>query len=999
MLTTLAVAALGQDAVSPCRVEAGAAGVALVSPDFVFHLGTTDGLRAESWENRLTAQRLLLAGAELEVDLGAPGGPLVAPVWSEVVLELSTAGQAGEAVFRLTSSQPPFVARVTYRWTAAVPVLHKVVELTQAGPETVTLLNVRLGTYRVDTAIADREQGFPAYLGGQCFLSLAHPAGWAMAKEGLLVLQQHPGVRLEAGSRFSTMEAVYGVAAAGAAREAFLRQVRSRMRRVQRGHDRPYAIFEPFGARSDGNFDETEAFVLDMVTKVGEGQRESDCRFDLFSIDFWVDHKGDLKRCNPERFPRGLEPILQELKALGIAPGLWIDSSGEAWSIGGNPAVQACLNYDLDRPETVQQGSWGRASFCRATEPIRSLYTEAFREHIRERGVRMLKFDNLATTCCNPRHDHLPGLYSTEPIVNAVIEFLQALDAESPDVFLMLYWGYRSPWWLLYGDTLFDSGIGIEAASPSIFPAPYARDSITQKLDQAQRVAADVPVLGKDSLGVWLSDWWWNSQVGKQRWQEGFIMDLCRGSLLAQPWSDSAWLSPPERRQMATFIGLLKARPECFGNPRFILGDPGQVGPYGYCCTDGRRAFLALNNAGWDDRVLTLELNAAWGLPDDGAWDLVRWYPEPARLRGPAAACGPRVSLALRPFEVMLIEVIPAGSAPSLPRPLAVQPIPTAFAESSQRLDLNATLEVSAPLAAAATVWTPVEVLAASAVAGTVLTVQPDGSILASGASPDRDTYTIRARSRLTGLITGVRLEALPDPSLPGNGPGRAANGNFSLLEFRLARTPAEAPAALLPVPLTHALASYEQQSHGGWPVAAAIDGIPKTGWSIDPHEGRQHEAVFELATPVDTAAGSLLTFSLEMGDRQHTVGRFRLAVTTAPQPLPKPVPSGADKAIIEGQVPASTSGGLLVVSARLGDGPHPPEPSNIGTYFTHQGFVDEQPATWTAVLGTATYPSSWQAWRLEVAPSATPRRFRLVVESSLKLAVPEALAAYYLPR
>ena len=38
--------------------------------------------------------------------------------------------------------------------------------------------------------------------------------------------------------------------------------------------------------------------------------------------------------------------------------------------------------------------------------------------------------------------------------MNALIEFLHALDAECPDVFLMLYWGYRSPWWLLHADTL-----------------------------------------------------------------------------------------------------------------------------------------------------------------------------------------------------------------------------------------------------------------------------------------------------------------------------------------------------------------------------------------------------------------------------------------------------------------------------------------------------------------------------------------------------------------
>ena len=92
---------------------------------------------------------------------------------------------------------------------------------------------------------------------------------------------------------------------------------------------------------------------------------------------------------------------------------------------------------------------FNRRSLCRATEPIKSMYTEAFRYHIRENGVRLLKFDNFATVCMNPSHEHLPGIYSTEPIENAAIEFLRALDAECPDVFLMLYWGYSSPWWLL----------------------------------------------------------------------------------------------------------------------------------------------------------------------------------------------------------------------------------------------------------------------------------------------------------------------------------------------------------------------------------------------------------------------------------------------------------------------------------------------------------------------------------------------------------------------
>jgi len=68
-------------------------------------------------------------------------------------------------------------------------------------------------------------------------------------------------------------------------------------------------------------------------------------------------------------------------------------------------------------------------------------------------------------------------------------------------------------------------------------------------------------------------------------------MDMCRGSMLAQPWSDASWLSPDERKQMAEFIALLKGQPGCFRNSRFVLGNPWKGEPYGYVCSNGKRAF------------------------------------------------------------------------------------------------------------------------------------------------------------------------------------------------------------------------------------------------------------------------------------------------------------------------------------------------------------------------------------------------------------------------
>lgn len=991
-----------------CRVVQQEERVDLCSPFFVFHLDTSAGLRAVAWENRLTGRKLSLGGGpELEFDIGLPEKPLQTPQLDVSEVEVKGQGEAGEVVVQLTAKEPALSAIVTYRWDAKEPVLRKSVTIRNDGDRAWNrLLNVRLGRYDAgNVQVVDKpaggtysvaaprafpaagsshvERGFPVYAADEFFFALAHPAGAAEGSGGKVLLRQYPGVRVEPGEAFPCMEAVYGVAQAGAARQAFTAHLRSRMRRVVRGHDKPYAIFEPFGARPDGDFNESEEFLLDNIAKVAQGQRESGCHFDLYSVDFWVDYRGTLKECDPKRFPNGLKPMRQELGKLGTALGLWIDGSMEGWSIGGNPSpeVQACMNYDLQKPETVQQVQLGRRAFCRAAEPIRSMYTEAFRHHIRANGVRLLKFDNTGCVCVNPKHGHLTGLYSTEAIDDALIDFFRALDTECPDVFLMLYWGYKSPWWLLYGDTLFDSGIGIEAASPSDQPTPYVRDGITQKLDQAQWVANEnLPPLGKDSLGVWLSDWPWNSQVGKERWEGGFVMDLCRGSLLAQPWSDTPWLSPPERKQMAEFIALLKAQPGCFGNSRFILGDPHKNEPYGYCCTDGTRAFLALDNCCWKDSVLKLELNAAWGLPDGRAWDLYRWYPDPARLTGQEGTFGNTASIALRPFEIVLLEVVPHGQAPTLDRRFPSKPIPVAFAEPSRSLDLEVEEIRREKTRDAETTWTVVDPVRFTSAGGATLRKLPDGSILAGGENPSPDTYTITAQTELTG-ITGFRLEVMPDPSLPGGGPGRAVNGNLALDEFRVTASPRSAQAEAVPVRLRNPAASFSQETHGGWPVSAALDGDPKTGWSIDPLEGKPHVAVFETDKPVGFAGGTTLQFVIQQGfPPDHNLGRLRLAATTAKPPLPSPAPSGPRLLLVKGDVPPCAAGGLLVVTVEMARAGQPMRVGGPGKFLSARGTLAGQTVSWKPVVGTATYPCCWQGWRIAVEPSAQTQPFEATI-------------------
>jgi hypothetical protein len=178
------------------------------------------------------------------------------------------------------------------------------------------------------------------------------------------------------------------------------------------------------------------------------------------------------------------------------------------------------------------------------------------------------------------------------------------------------------------------------------------------------------------------------------------------------------------------------------------------------------------------------------------------------------------------------------------------------------------------------TIWSTMVPVRATATGGATLTIRSDRSILASGTNPNGSVYTLVFVTPLSGL-TGLRIDALSDASLPGSGPGRSSSGNFVLTELVADASALPAPSS---VSLTNATATASQTSYS---VAEAINGVTtgtNEGWAIDVGGSIVAQtAAFETSTTTAAATnGSFVRATLQFTTLDtYYVGRFRIAGTT----------------------------------------------------------------------------------------------------------------------
>ncbi len=198
-------------------------------------------------------------------------------------------------------------------------------------------------------------------------------------------------------------------------------------------------------------------------------------------------------------------------------------------------------------------------------------------------------------------------------------------------------------------------------------------------------------------------------------------------------------------------------------------------------------------------------------------------------------------------------------------------------------------------------------------------TVLADRSILTLGHRTISGDVHFFAEPRIEN-VTGLRLEILKHDDLPFGGPGRSFRGTWALSEWVVeAKRPGSNQWERLK--LVQPTADFEEPVAGmepEWanrssdkdnrrlrgPVAFMVDGDDRTAWRADRGRGRRNAesvAVAQFEKPLTLPPGTKLKIALvtnhggdDNGPKNTQIGRFRVALTTSPDPRSPRIPYAA---------------------------------------------------------------------------------------------------------
>ena len=220
--------------------------------------------------------------------------------------------------------------------------------------------------------------------------------------------------------------------------------------------------------------------------------------------------------------------------------------------------------------------------------------------------------------------------------------------------------------------------------------------------------------------------------------------------------------------------------------------------------------------------------------------------------------------------------------------------------------------------------WTTAVPTVATSREGATMQVLEDGSVLATGENPADDMVSVTYLLP-EGSHDALLIEALPHETLPGDGTGRAPNGNAILSGVTVEAVSVKDPERRAPVPLIWAWADHEQPD-GDFRITNALRPDDGRVWAAQSHAvPGPRTFVFLAAEPFGFEGGTRLVvrYGFESPYAQHAIGRTRLQVGAASDSVRASLPVANTDWYIVGPYP-TTDGTEAYNTAYGPEGPGP---------------------------------------------------------------------------
>lgn len=577
---------------------------------------------------------------------------------------ISVVGEKASVEMKYASTTHGLTMEITYWIDENEITLQKQIKIQNIGTKSKDLLELDILQLKNNHSMTPGGMGVPLILDGEIFCGIKHPAGVSTSNGNSLLLRTFPGRKLDLEQVYESKIAIFGVGEKDGGQSAFVDYIEKNGPRKRE----LIQTFNSYGIYDVASIEDptymTEGLIQESLEHL-ETLQSRGVSFDYYYLDTgWNDPKGNLIDFDPVNFPNGPGDVFEKIDKLGMKVGLWTSPAGgpAAFYPGVfNPLLAPCGT--LPKLLATDAKTY-RGVLCIAATPWKQMLRDALHFHVRVNGVTGFKFDGNEFFCTNNQHEHFSGKYALELLIDTMLEILESLREVCPEIMYMFYWNIRSPWWLLHGDTIYERGILMEGSTPSDFPTRILRQSITLSYDQAVEHAWDlVPLACGDSLGVWISEWRWANYIKREGWQDAWVMEIARGSLLYQLWGNLSFFNDSDFDFLEFIAKWLSDKSFMLQYPKRIFGDPWKAETYGYSYFDGENGAIFIYNPSFDNRVVDLTLANQLdllGTNEVKIYEITEVYscegpnldPLPLHLSG-----SEQYDLMLEPFEVKLLQV------------------------------------------------------------------------------------------------------------------------------------------------------------------------------------------------------------------------------------------------------------------------------------------------------------------------------------------------------